>query len=284
MNGALARDLTTRRFWRRFLVSAFAAVGALVTLLEAVDLFVKGDVGSGVPWLFAVFVITAIAFGFWRAWPRPIEETFVTPGTSVRIVHGDLLEERGHIVVGTCDTFDTEPPHISKESLQGQFLDRIYGGDVVRLNADLDEALGGIEPLGVISKPGKSARYELGTVATIQGEARKYFLVAYTEMNARNEARATIDGLWQSLSSLWGEVRAQSNGGSVSVPVVGGGQSRISQLLPTQDSIRFMILSFMLASRREKVCDELRIVVREADFERLDRLELQAFLSSLKPS
>lgn len=40
----------------------------------------------------------------------------------------------------------------------------------------------------------------------------------------------------------------------------------------------------MLASRREKVCDELRIVVRANDYEKLNRLELQAFLDSLEMS
>jgi hypothetical protein len=40
----------------------------------------------------------------------------------------------------------------------------------------------------------------------------------------------------------------------------------------------------MLASRRERVCDELRIVVRPSEYEKLDRLELQAFLDSLEMS
>lgn len=284
MTRGLQRDLLTGRFWRRFLLNALAAVGALVTLLEAVDLFFAGQIASSAPWLFPLFVLIALSFGLWRAWPRPIEEIFSAPGTTVRIVQGDLWEESGHIVVGTCDTFDTEFPYISKASIQGQFLDRIYGGDVARLNGHLDEALEGFESIGIIDKTGKKTRYELGTVATLHGEGRKYFLVAYTEMNIQNEARATIDGLWRSLSSLWTTVRAQGNGGTVSIPVIGGGQSRLSQVLPAQDSIRFIILSFMLASRWEKVCDELRIIVRPADFERLDRLELQAFLSSLRPS
>jgi len=43
-------------------------------------------------------------------------------------------------------------------------------------------------------------------------------------------------------------------------------------------------LSFMFACRKEKVCDELAIVIRPQDYERLDRLEIQSFLTSLKPS
>ena len=103
-------------------------------------------------------------------------------------------------------------------------------------------------------------------------------------MNADNEARATVDSIWSSLQQLWAEVSRTANGGTVAIPVIGGGPARISSILPAQDAIRLTILSFMFASRREKVCDELRIVVHPSDFKKLDRLELQSFLSSLKPS
>jgi hypothetical protein len=103
-------------------------------------------------------------------------------------------------------------------------------------------------------------------------------------MNERNEARGTVDGLWRSLTNLWIEVRAHTNGEPVAIPVIGGGQSRLSQILPAQDSVRFIALSFMLASRHERVCDRLDIVVRKQDVEVLDMPELQAFLTSLHES
>jgi len=40
----------------------------------------------------------------------------------------------------------------------------------------------------------------------------------------------------------------------------------------------------MFASRQERVCDELRIVVRSEDDKRVDMLEVQDFLTSLKRS
>ncbi|WP_415880989.1 macro domain-containing protein [Mycobacterium intracellulare] len=86
------------------------------------------------------------------------------------------------------------------------------------------------------------------------------------------------------LNQLWAEIGRSSNGRTVCMPVVGGGMSRMSSIVPTQDSLRFTILSFMFASRRQRVCEELRIVLRPEDYDKLDRLELQAFLTSLKPS
>jgi hypothetical protein len=103
-------------------------------------------------------------------------------------------------------------------------------------------------------------------------------------MDAHNTTHSTPDKVWKSLLSLWDEISKKGNGGTVSVPVIGGGQARLSNILPAQDAIRFILLSFIFASRAEKVCDELRIVVRPEDYRKLDRLELQSFLSSLRSS
>jgi hypothetical protein len=135
-----------------------------------------------------------------------------------------------------------------------------------------------------VEKEGKTERYLIGTVAALPQGPRRILFSAYTEMNDRNEARGTSDGIWRSMLSLWGAVSLYCNGEPVAIPVLGGGQARISQILPAQDSIRFIAFSFMLASRRERVCDELRIVVRPSEYEKLDRLELQAFLDSLEMS
>ncbi len=90
--------------------------------------------------------------------------------------------------------------------------------------------------------------------------------------------------MWNSLSSLWKEVRAESNGRRVNIPMIGGGQSKLSPILPAQDAVRFIALSFMLASRSSKVCDELVIVALPGEYEKLDHMELQAFFDSLRPS
>lgn len=278
-------DLGKGRFWRRFLVHSFASVGAIAITLEVVnELFPKELTFRGWPWGLTILGISAI-YGLMQSWPRPIEQSYSSPNTVVRIIRGDIFKQPGHLVVGICDTFDTQPPNIiARDSLQAQALDRIFGGDVAELDRRIEEALTGYSPIETVQKPGKQLRYELGTIATLTESGRKLFFVAYTYMNEQNQAKGTADGIWKSLSNLWAEVSKHGNGGSVSISVIGGGQARIAQILPGQDSIRFIALSFMLASRREKICDELRIVVRPTDYNRLDRLELQSFLSSLRPS
>lgn len=278
-------DLRTGRFWRRFAVHTFSGIGFFAVIIGLFDVIFPGVVPHGGAWVATLVVLISIAYGSYRAWPRPIEEIYSSPNTAIRLVKGNFFDQPGHLVIGMCDTFDTLTPNIiARTSIQGQFLDQIFDGDADELDRQLQAALRPYKPIDSIHKEGKREKYPIGTVATLREHTRRFFCVAYTEMNEKNEARGTMDGIWRSLECLWKEISSQANGGKISIPVIGGGQSRLSQILPAQDSIRFTALSFILASRREKVCDELIIVVKPSDYEKLDRLEIQAFLRSLRPS
>jgi hypothetical protein len=279
------KDLKTARFWRHLLVAAFSMVGFFAIVLGLYDVVFPGQIAHVKVGISIAIIVISAVYGLARSWPRPIEEAYSSPNVKISLVKGDLFDQRGHLVIGMCTTFDTAIPDIiARSSVQAQFLDRVFAGSVAELDAQLDQALALQVPVGHIDKTGKQDAYPVGTVATLKEHDRRYFCVAYTEMNRRNEARGTVDGIWRSLDSLWRSIGAEANGGSVCIPVIGGGQSRLSQILPAQDSIRFMVISFMLASRNEKICDELVIVARESEYERLDRLEIQAFLRSLRPS
>ena len=230
--------------------------------------------------------MVSLLYGLAQAWPGPIETTYQSPATVIKLIRGDLFAQHdAHLVIGVSDTFDTAAPHISPNSVQGQFLDRIYGNDGAKLDADIDDELSHFQAVGaVVGKQGKTAQYPLGTTVTLRANARRFFLVAYTLMDKRSTASSTTDGVWNSLSELWKTVRSNSNGEPVCIPMIGGGQAKLSQVLPAVDSVRFIALSFMLASRTAKVCDELVIVAPPSQYDALDHLEIQAFLNSLKPS
>jgi hypothetical protein len=285
VTNSIVGDLTKPRFLRRFATFSFSAFGALTAIASLVDVFAPGKLAD-IAWIVWPGIVLAVAGGAIAAWPRPVQAVYSAPNTTIRLVEGDLFADgTAHLVIGMADTFDTAAPHIAPESVQGQFLTRIYGNDAARLDEDISMALQGKPDIGAIAgKLGKTVRYALGTVATLRWPNRCFFLLSYTRMDARSSVETTTDGIWNSLSELWNEVRAVGNGGTVRMPIIGGGQSRISPLLPAQDAIRFTVLSFMLASRKAKVCDELVIVARPVDYAKLDRLELQAFFNSLRAS
>lgn len=285
MSAGVGRDLRTRRFWRSFVAQFFAAVGFMAVFIELYDVFWPGKLTKS-DWPTALAVLaTALAYASYRSWPRPVEQQYSRPNTRIRIVVGDLFDQDANLVIGMSNTFDTAVPHvISKSSVQAQFLERVYSSDTAELDADLAKSLAGVPTTGSINKEGKCEVYPVGTIAVIRQNRRHFFCAAYTQMNERNEAHGTVAGIWRCLENLWDEVRARSNGDPVATPVIGGGQARISHVLPAQDSIRLMILSFLLASRDRRVCDRLDIVVRDQDVRALDMLELQAFLTSLQES
>ncbi len=286
MSIALGHDLRTKRFLGRFATTLLAWIGLISALGQVVEwAFHLSSYGWWSPVVIGAALL-GIPIAGWRSWPRPIEEHYETPNTRICIEKGDLLDyETENLVIPICDTFDTVPPNIiAVSSLQAQALSRIYNSDIARLDAELDHALSGETPVGEVMKDGKTIRYDVGTVATINHPTRKLYFVAIAQMDKNNNTNGTPDDLWVSLNRLWEEVTRSSNGRTLCMPVIGGGMSRMSSIVPTQDSLRFTILSFMFASRRNKVCDELRIVLQPADYENVDRLELQAFLTSLKPS
>jgi len=279
-------DLKTWRFWKSLLINTFACGGFISAILQfVVIVFPSQAINLQGLCLVIGTVVVSVIFGVFVSWPRPIEMEYSAPKTKIKIVKGDLLAQDGHLVVGVCDTFDTELPNIiSPRSLLGQTINTIFGGDVKSLDEQLHHTLSKLESVGVIDKEGKKEKYGVGTVVPVRHAPRIIYFLSYCEMSHRNEAFGTVDGVWKSLASLWDKQSEFGNHGPISVPVIGGGQARMSHLLPAQDSIRLIALSFMFASRKHKVSDELRIVVQPSDYDRLDRLELQSFLSSLSQS
>lgn len=232
------------------------------------------------PWCVPLLVLPMALL--W-AWPRRVEQDYSTPRTQIRIVEGDLFRQTSHIIANMTTTFDTKTPDlVSAASVQGQLLSRVYNGDRDALDADLAVALAPMKPSGTIEKPGKTDLYPVGTVAPVWKDGRFFFCVALSEMNETNVAHASVDGLWSSLTTLWETVRSRSNGQPTAIPVVGGGQSKLSHVVPAQDAIRLIALTFMLASRQGRICERLDIVVEKKEVKHVNFPELQSFLKAMR--
>ncbi|MBK7120943.1 MAG: hypothetical protein IPH64_19405 [Comamonadaceae bacterium] len=204
---AIFQDLKTWRFWRHFLTRSFACLGVLSTALQTNNVINPTvTVFQGTLVLLLVIAISLIGGLIW-SWPRPITQDYSAPKTKISIVKGDMLAETTHLVIGTNDTFDTETPIIiANGSLQGQALQRLYGGDLKELDSQLAKALAGKPTVGTIAKEGKQTQYGIGTIATVKHASRLIFFLAYCEMDAHNTAHSTPDKVWKSLQMLWDEV------------------------------------------------------------------------------
>lgn len=265
---------------------SFAAFGVAALLLQSYQAIWDRALFAGHAVVVAVVVAAgSLAYGVWRARPAASVTRDLDRGRCrIEVVPGDLFEQAdAHLVIGFTDVFDTDVDDgriVEESSVQGQFLRRVYLGDVAALDADLDKALAG-EPFTTTGKAlGKTRRYPVGTIATLGEPGRLFFCAGYSEMGPNLVARSSADMLWLSLSRLWSEVHDRGQRRPLAMPIVGATLARVDAL-DREALLRLILLSFVAASRERLLTSRLRIVVRPAEFGRLNRGELQAFLDSL---
>ncbi|NUR61231.1 MAG: hypothetical protein HOV87_21605 [Catenulispora sp.] len=262
---------------------AFGAVSALVQFVG--QLYPEAIADRGAVTTAAIGCCTV--WGALRARPRRlVRREFGNPPTTVVIKDGDLFAEPAHLVIGFCDTFDTDVEDgvlVNADSTQGQLLDRRYVGDRHRMDAELGAALHAIAPATRVNraaKPrGKLTRYPIGTVAVLGSRPRLVFAVAYSRLAPDYVAAGSVDELWYSLARLWDAVFRHAQQERVAMPLVGSGLARLG--LDDESLLRLVLLSFVAHSRRRRVCRELCVVLRPEAFRRIDRAEVAAFLDSL---
>ena len=280
---------TTRRGALAFSVNTLAAFGGISALVQFVgQLFPSALPRPGL--VTAVTVVFCAIWGFTRAYPQNrIRHEFAHPDTVVTVEAGDLFAQPGHLVVGFMDTFDTavdESGLVSGSSVQAQLLDRVYEGDVQRLDKALTSALSGVAPLAREAREnkrdGKLDRYPLGTVAVLGEPSRLIFALAYSRVGGHYVAKSSVGELWLSLSRLWDAIYLEAQQECVAMPLVGTGLARID-FLDRETILRLILLSFVSRSSERRICQELRIVLRPSDLERINLPEVGAFLRSLGP-
>ncbi|MFD7874657.1 macro domain-containing protein [Streptomyces sp. NPDC059766] len=263
---------------------AFASISGLVQLVLAV--YPLGALHGGRA-LFAIIAISA-SFGVLKSLPRTaIGRNFRDPYFKISIKKGDLFDESSHLVVGFTDTFDTDSfdsEIISPGSVQGQFLQKVYAGDLSALDRDLEEALrgcevGAVEPVQEKVK-GKLIRYPMGTVVVLGRSETRHYCVAYSRMGNNLVAQSSVDALWISLSALWNVIDDTGHRGRVSIPIIGSELARVDNL-GYQEIARMIILSFVARSRESLVARELTLIVHPQDSARIDMNEMDFFLNSL---
>ena len=289
--GLVRRRLASAwRIVQPFVLSALLAFGVVSALVEFVGALYPPTLRR--PGLIAAAtVVLCCAWAAWRSMPvRAVFHRFQHSNMAVRILVGDLFEQDAHLVVGFSDTFDTAVDGarvINPASVQGQLLQRVYGGDVAALDREITSALHGMQPMLVErrgAKPaGKLKRYPIGTVAVLGPKSRLLFAVAYSNMGRGGTAASNADLLWRGLSGLWDAVYSHAERGPVAMPLVGSGLARVDSL-DQETLIRLILISYVAASRSRLVSHELRIVVRPAEARMLNLREIRAFLRSLDAS
>lgn len=264
------------------LAGRFLAVfGGCWLLLEPLALWRPDDLRWGIQGYIWLAVVSFAIAVLW-AWPKnSINRKLPASDTKIAIGVGDLLDQRGNIIIGCTDVFDTEIGDvISPSSIQGQFQTRVFHQKEKLDQAIHDDIRHRVECKTDDQKPkGKKERYPIGTVAMVEANGNRYFLLAYTRMRNDMRVESDICKLSASLNECWDAIRARGQHEPTHIGVIGSGLARIG--LSRALLLQFIVLSFLDAERKENLTCQLNIHVHEKDAEHIDFVDLESWLSSL---
>ena len=276
----MPKEIRSRSFWLALGKNFLAALGVLALPVTGIAGFAPEMLPKHLNILWLMIGVSGI-YSVRRSWLKPVQQEFAG-GYTVQLVVGDLFDQNGNCLVGMTDTFDVETPNIiSKESVQGQLLDKVWGGRTQELQKLISALLSDAQSIESVTKLGNDLRYPLGTTLALRDSFGKiYFCTAYASMNEKNVAKATVESLTTSLYAVWEKTDQEGNHAPIFVPLVGQGLSRIPGLGP-EAALRLIALTFVLRSNRGKVSSALKIVVSPSQIKRIDRREFSAFLRAL---
>lgn len=228
-------------------------------------------------------LIIGIIFGLYRC--RPIRQfDFVdsVSGQQITVKTGDLFDEEGNLVVGMSDCFDTELGDvINQDSIQGQLVNRLYSGDLKKLDKDLRLALRNKSLQPVIDSQktrGKNKRYPIGTTISLSVGSRKVICCAYSSMGADLVTQVDAGSVWCSLMEIWQSVRTFGGMQPISIPIIGTDRARVHGSPKHQVMAKAILLSYLFCARSGKISNRMTVVVSPADLGKVSMYELRDFL------
>jgi len=199
---------------------------------------------------------------------RPVKKIIYNyPGQDLKIEVriGDLLEVPGQKVISTNTTFDTDISTgiISLNSLQGQFTQKFYPGNLQKLDSELHQALKDI-PHSIIQKQtGKKERFEFGTTVKLKLADQSFYWFAMADLNNNNNAKTTLKTVNQALDGLWNYIETKGEKEDTVIPLVGSGLGRLTT--SRKKLIAIIAQSFINASENHVFSNKLIIVVHPND-------------------
>lgn len=270
------------KFWKAFkdvIASLALILGFILITDEAKNSFCNH---------YSIFIISIVSIALIGAFIklRPkncISKKMNAPETIIEVKVGNLFFENNSLVIGFSGCFDTEVGAIIEpKTIQGQFQEKIFGNDILKLNNEIISELNS-KNLITEQRPtktnGKKIAYPIGTTISLGTPNKRYFLCAYTKMKDDCTVYSNSDFFITSLHSLWAEIRRTGQGNPVSMPIIGSNLAGLN--ISKMELIKFIILSFIFKSREQFITNKLTIVVHPRDKEYIDMNQLQSFIEEI---
>ena len=250
-------------------LSAFVGIIAIIDLTEILPCVCHRVLVVAVIFAFS-FLVALAKTSFTKKVDYPLGDGRL----ETTIKFGDILNtgEGNTIVISVNEYFDTivDGEIIAQDSLHGQFVKSIFGGDTHTLDKAISSDLKkqGIRPtINELREKGKQEKYPIGTIAHVEKNGRTYFLMALTRFSEQNVViETTLDEYNLALSALLVHINTYSKGSLVSLPILGAGRTRLGK---DKKTILGHILSTLRMSRTP-IPVKLQIVLEKDDWGKIN--------------
>lgn len=251
---------------------AFFVFSAFWTLIEAFQNFVLSNQALFKGWIYLLIIVAVSVFCslIFSAAPAKITLHIKNTHTKVEVLFSDLFQVGGCKVIPVNEFFDCDlGDHVSKQSLHGIFIEKIYDGQAARFARDADEGLVGVTCETVNRASGRKKKYPIGTISVVDSSGTRYFLVVNSHTNLETlQAHADLEDFLQCMLRLWDTVRHKANGNVVNVPLLGSGLSKVS--LPRQHLLLFLLATLVYGLKGGELGCDVRIVLWDGFVDEID--------------
>lgn len=217
---------------------------------------------------------------------RPVKRiTCKCPGQDLKIevLIGDLFDVVGQKIISTNTTFDTDLASgiISTKSVQGQFTEKYFPGNIHGLNDELEKGLKDIQFSEIQKEEGKIRRYDIGTTVKLQMAGEMFYWFAMADLNKTNNAKTSQHKVIQALEGLWDFIENQGEKQDIVIPLIGSGLGRLKTT--RKRLIVIIAQSFLNASENNLFSNKLKIVIPPSDIDKsaLNLFEVKDLLNNI---
>lgn len=258
--------LHSRSLWKDSCSLAISLIATIETICAIAD-FTITDLISIPKWwarglliLFA-FLLLCVVVAVVKAVIADRRITLKVKGITVNIKEGDIFDSSGWKLIPFNEFFDTtvDDVIIARNSLNGEFINRLQDKD------DLLKTIEGADDISGFKRKSKAGRmaYPLGRIITY----KDYLLLAFSHFE-NNQAKLSHNDYEMCLRAMWNEISRVYAHRPVTLPLLGGGITRISDKNETQ-LLRCMLCT--LKTSNAQIYQPITIILtREA----LDRINL----------
>jgi len=200
--------------------------------------------------IYLIGILICLAIAFFRNLEKSELELKLGAGGKIKILEGDVVKDASHaLCFSISDTLETKSSIITNRSVTSQVVKHFFNGDEVSANSEFRVAFDEVEDGAV----------EVPAIGFLEAKNIKLFPIAAFQMNEDNMVETDVSILMKSFEMLWDHVRSNVNQEPVSIPIIGTGFGRLN--VSDLAILQLMIVSYVAASRKRSVTEELRIYI-----------------------